>query len=75
MVTSAHRAEALTDLRAAPPPYVIWDEQVWRVDAIPDSLVLGPEMMVWLRRNYEVAQRHSGFLLLRYGPAGGTASE
>ena len=54
MVTAAHRAEALADLVAKPPRFVLWDHGAKRVDGLSDDVVLGPEILDWIRDQYHL---------------------
>ena len=68
MVTDAHRAEALADLRAAPPRYVVWNDASLRLDGIGDEVVLGPELWAWLHSHYRPAERIGGLRIWEYAP-------
>ena len=68
MVTDAHRAEALSDLRAAPPRYVVWNDASLRLDGIGDEVVLGPELWAWLHSHYRPAERIGGMRIWEYAP-------
>ena len=65
MVTDAHRAEALADLRRAPPRYVLFDPGALRVDGVPDRVVLGPALSDWLEREYEPETTVAGVRIRR----------
>jgi hypothetical protein len=54
IVTNAHRAEALADLEASPPRFILWDHGAKRVDGLADDLVLGPEILDWIQTHYHV---------------------
>ena len=76
MVTDAHRAEALADLRAAPPRYVVWNDAGLRLDEIGDELVLGPELWAWIHASYEPRDRVGGMRIWELaagGPRAGVA--
>jgi hypothetical protein len=75
MVTDAHRAEALADLQAAPPRYVVWNDATLRVDGIPDEVVLGPALWRWLHANYGLVERVGGARIWEHGVAGSAADE
>ena len=60
MVTDAHRDEALADLRAAPPRYVVWNDATLRLDEIGDEIVLGPALWAWLHERYRPVERVGG---------------
>ena len=52
IVTEAHRAEVLADLRAARPRFVVWDHEARRVDGLPDERVFGEPLLRWIEANY-----------------------
>jgi hypothetical protein len=52
MVTQAHRDEALADLKAHPPRWVLNDASAWRIDNVPDEMIFGREMWGWLNSHY-----------------------
>jgi hypothetical protein len=64
VVTDAHRAEVLADLRERPPVYIVSDPNGIRVDRIPDALNLGEDVMEWIRSNYREHSRERGFVIL-----------
>jgi hypothetical protein len=66
MVTDAHRAEALADLRADPPRFIVWDEELWVFDDLSMPIVLGSNLLKWIDRNYTPAVSNGGFSLRRY---------
>jgi hypothetical protein len=66
IVTDAHRAEVLADLEAAPPRFVVWDHDAYRVDELPDELVFGPGILAFLRDNYRTETRIRGVEVLRH---------
>jgi hypothetical protein len=69
MVTDAHRAEALRDLRAAPPRYVVWNDASLKLDGADDEVLLGPALWDWLRRSYVPRQRVGGMRIWEWrGP-------
>jgi hypothetical protein len=69
MVTDAHRAEALRDLRAAPPRYVVWNDASLKLDGADDAVLLGPALWDWLQRSYALRQRVGGMRIWEWrGP-------
>jgi hypothetical protein len=69
IVTDAHRGEVLADLQAAPPRYVVWDHDAYRVDQLPDEQVFGPAILGFLADHYRTETRIGGVEVLRYeGP-------
>jgi hypothetical protein len=57
MVTDAHRAEALADLEARPPRFVVWDDAALRIDGVGDELVMGRAMLDWIEAHYVPVER------------------
>ncbi len=57
IVTQAHREEALADLRANPPRFVVWDHEALRIDDLSDELVFGSELLGWIEENYQKEAR------------------
>jgi hypothetical protein len=53
IVTNAHREEVLEDLQTNPPRFIVWDHDARRIDALPDELVFGAELLRWIEENYE----------------------
>jgi len=74
MVTDAHRAEALADLRADPPRYVVWNEAGLRLDDIGDETVLGPALWRWLHEHYRPVARIGGMDVWEWTPPGGAGA-
>ena len=68
MVTNAHRAEALADLQAAPPRYVVWNDAGLRLDDIGDEAILGPAFWAWLHANYRSTARIGGMDVWEWAP-------
>jgi hypothetical protein len=69
IVTDAHRREVLADLQAAPPRYVVWDHDAYRVDDLPDERVFGPAILGFLADHYRTETHIGGVEVLRYeGP-------
>jgi hypothetical protein len=66
MVGDAHRAEALDDLTARPPRYVVWDHHALRVDDLPDEKVFGPAILKFISDNYEIERRVERIDILRH---------
>ena len=71
IVTDEHRAEVLRDLRANPPRYVVWDDDAYRVDDLPDELVFGPAILAWIDENYRQETRIGGVEIRRRIDPGG----
>jgi hypothetical protein len=57
IATDSDRAEVLAALRRAPPRFVVWDHGALRVDALPDALVFGPELLGWIDESYDEQAR------------------
>jgi len=74
MVTDAHRAEALTDLQAAPPRYVVWNDSGLRLDGIGDEVILGPAFWSWLQANYRATTRVGGMDVWEWAPGAADAT-
>jgi len=74
MVTDAHRAEALADLRAAPPRYVVWNDAALRLDGIGDEVVLGPALWDWIHAHYEPHERIGGMRIWEWSGDGEPAA-
>ncbi|MGH0033397.1 MAG: hypothetical protein ACQGVK_00060 [Myxococcota bacterium] len=75
MVTDAHRAEALADLEANPPRFVVWDDRALRIDGVPDERVMGERMLAFLDAHYEPARRFGPLrVLARRGDPGAEAA-
>ncbi|MBW2314127.1 MAG: hypothetical protein JRH10_08045 [Deltaproteobacteria bacterium] len=68
MVTDAHRAEALADLQATPPRYVVWNDAGLRLDDIGDEAILGPTFWAWLHTNYRSTARVGGMDVWEWAP-------
>lgn len=66
IVSDAHRAEVLDDLRQRPPRYVVWDHHALRVDGLPDELVFGPEILAFIEENYASQRRIGAVEILRH---------
>lgn len=66
IVTDAHRAEVLRDLRANPPRYLVWDHDAYRVDNLPDELVFGPAILAWIDEHYQQETRIGGVEIRRW---------
>ncbi|HKJ24853.1 MAG TPA: hypothetical protein VKB65_08540 [Myxococcota bacterium] len=73
MVTDAHRAEALADLRAAPPRYVVWNDAALRLDGIGDEVVLGPALWDWLHAHYAPRDHIGGMRIWEWTGGGAPA--
>ena len=71
IVTDEHRAEVLRDLRANPPRYVVWDDDAYRVDDLPDELVFGPAILAWIDEHYRQETRIGGVEIRRRIDPGG----
>jgi hypothetical protein len=65
IVTQAHRAEVLADLRADPPRFVVWDHDAIRVDGLPDERVFGDDLLDWLGERYVTETRIGSVEILR----------
>lgn len=66
IVSEAHRREVLAELRADPPPYLVWDDTALRVDGLADEKVFGPDLMQWLRESYAPVTRIGGVEIRRW---------
>lgn len=75
MVTDAHRAEALADLRARPPRFVVWDDRALRIDGVPDEAVMGEAMLAWIDDHYEPVRRFGPLRVLAPRAGEGAGSE
>jgi hypothetical protein len=65
IVTEAHRAEVLADLRAEPPRFIAWDHDARRIDDLSDELVFGADVLGWIEENYEEEVRLGAVAILR----------
>jgi len=66
IVTEAHRAEVLADLRASPPRFIVWDHDALRIDSLPDELVFGSELLRWIEASYREETRIESVEILRF---------
>jgi hypothetical protein len=66
IITSAHRAEVLSDLETAPPRYILWNQAALRVDGLADELVFGPEILAWMNAHYDVRIRFGRIKILQW---------
>jgi hypothetical protein len=65
IVTDAHRAEALSALRARPPRYVVWDDGLLPVDGIEPRRFLGAPLFDWIESAYAEETRIGKARVLR----------
>ena len=65
IVTEAHRAEVLADLRADPPRFIAWDHDAPRIDNLSDELVFGADVLGWIEENYEEELRLGSVAMMR----------
>jgi hypothetical protein len=65
--TSAHRRELVADLERNKPRYVFYPGNAWRIDGIPDEQLL-PEVVRYLKSNYEQAKNMGEFLIFQRMP-------
>jgi hypothetical protein len=65
IVTEAHRAEVLADLRANPPRFVVWDEGALRIDGLSDELVFGSDLLRWIEESYQEEARLGSVEIMR----------
>lgn len=66
IVTDAHRAEVLADLRADPPRFIVWDHAALRIDGLDDELVFGEALLRWIEENYEEQTRLDAVEVMRH---------
>ncbi len=66
IVSEAHRAEVLNDLRRQPPRYIVWDHNALRVDDIPDELVFGRAILEFIEESYSAERRIGAVEILRH---------
>lgn len=65
IVTEAHRAEVLADLRANPPRFIVWDHDALRIDDLSDELVFGSDLLRWIEERYQEEARIGSVEIMR----------